>query len=172
MSVAFRPQPHDMVRRTNNQEALVEKLSVNDAPHRIGVAVRELRRGAVDLRAKAFPKSLVTGQLYDALSVLVIEYPEGCRMSDLAAALRVDASTATRAVDRLVAAGWAERNRPPDDARSFAVEATKEGIDLLLTVAVALSPEYRKRLANAFSEREQKTLARLLERLIQAFDDA
>ena len=39
-------------------------------------------------------------QQHDALGVLVLEFPDGCRMSQLASALRVDASTATHAVDR------------------------------------------------------------------------
>jgi DNA-binding MarR family transcriptional regulator len=160
-----------MARRTARQQELVDKFSVNDAPHRIGVALREVRRGATAPNGE-FPAGLDWGQQYDALGVLVMSFPDGCRMSELARVLRIDASTTTRAVDRLVASGLAERTRSAEDGRSFIVEATKQGINTYLAAAEVTSPAMRSLLNSALSAAEQKVLADLLERLIKAYDDA
>src|SRR3546814_14111921 len=48
-------------------------------------------------------------------------------MSDIAVVLRVDRSSATRAVDRLEAAGLVARRADPDDARGIGVAATQAG---------------------------------------------
>ena len=76
---------------------------------RVGAAWRELRRGA---SMQAFrpmvygegDEALDLGQV-DVLDLLV--FHGSARMGELAEALRVDASTATRAVNRLVDAGLA-----------------------------------------------------------------
>src|SRR5215210_2372965 len=93
---------------------------------RVGTAWRELRRGAAMQRLRPLlygddPDSLDLGQV-DTLDLLM-ERGE-CRMSDLAGALRVDASTATRAIDRLVTRGLVERSHPPEDRRTVVVQAT------------------------------------------------
>lgn len=94
---------------------------------RIGLAWRDLRRGA----SMAVLQSLLYGETgldlgqLDTLEHLV--HGDGQRMSDLADALRVDASTATRAVQRLVDAGFAERSPDPGDARCVIVRATRLG---------------------------------------------
>lgn len=61
---------------------------------------------------------------YSLLSAVVKLGP--VRPSDLAAALRVQASTITRNLQPLVAAGWVALG-PGDDARSRKVEATEAG---------------------------------------------
>jgi DNA-binding MarR family transcriptional regulator len=160
-----------VARRTARQQELVDKFSVNDAPHRIGLALREVRRGATAPK-DTFPPGIEWGQQYDALGVLVITFPDGCRMSELARALRVDASTTTRAVDRLVASGLAERTRSEDDGRALIVETTRKGIATYLAAAEVTSPAMRSLLNAALSPAEQEVLADLLERIIKAYDDA
>jgi DNA-binding MarR family transcriptional regulator len=104
----------------------------------------------------------------DALEFLVLR--GGCRMAELAAALRVDASTATRAVQRLVDAGLALRTAVPDDARGVTVAATDAGRRAHEAVA------QRRRAAivtmtSVFDADERQALADLLERLVGALDD-
>ena len=84
---------------------------------RIGTAWKELRRGAAMVAVRDYffaadEDSLEPGQM-DTLDLLAQQ--PAWRMSELAEALRVDPSTATRAVQRLVRAGLAERGsrRPP-----------------------------------------------------------
>lgn len=56
-------------------------------------------------------------------------------MSELADALRVEPSTATRAVQRLVNAGLAERRPSNDDGRVVQVEITEAGREVFEAVA-------------------------------------
>ena len=94
---------------------------------RIGLAWRDLRRGA----SMGVLQSLIYGETGLDLGQLdTLEHltqVDGQRMSELAEAMRVDASTATRAVQRLVDAGYAERSPHPADARCVVVRATAEG---------------------------------------------
>ena len=76
----------------------------DDTARRIARAWRELRRGASAARLRSHllgpdGPHLEQGQL-DALEILASR-SDGWRMSEFADALRVDASTATRAVERL-----------------------------------------------------------------------
>lgn len=93
-------------------------------------------RGCTNLKLHQFSRAI--GAHYDAyvaptglrkmqyslLSAVVKLGP--VRPSDLAAALRVQASTITRNLQPLVAAGWVALG-PGDDARSRKVEATEAG---------------------------------------------
>jgi DNA-binding MarR family transcriptional regulator len=142
-----------------------------ETERRIGAAWRELRRGAsmAGLRAYLYgddPDALDLGQV-DTLDLLVQR--DAWRMRDLACALRVDASTATRAVDRLVAADLAARTRSPQDARAVEVALTPDG-----RAQHAVLVERRRlamdRILDGFSEEERRSLAELLERLIAGVD--
>jgi DNA-binding MarR family transcriptional regulator len=104
----------------------------------------------------------------DTLELLVLG--GGHRMAELAAAMRVDASTATRAVQRLVDAGYALRTAAPDDARGVTVVATDAGHAAHEAVAG------RRRAAivamtSVFDHDERAALADLLERLVAALDE-
>lgn len=69
------------------------------------------------------PTGLKNSQ-YSLLSHVVLLGP--LRPSDLAARMKIDASTLTRNLQTLVAAGWVEQG-PGDDARSRSVVATEAG---------------------------------------------
>lgn len=138
---------------------------------RIGTAWRELRRGASmnTLRALLYGEgddALDLGQI-DGLDLLA--QVGACRMTDLADVLRVDRSTATRAVDRLVESGLAERRRSAGDARVVEVVLTAEGRrrhDAL----VARRRDAMAHILAGFSGDERRTLADLLERLVAGVD--
>src|SRR4051794_19719370 len=90
-----------------------------DVAIRIGGAWRNLRRGASNAGLRDYffggePEPLDSGQI-DTLDTLV-QRPSW-RMSDLAEALHVDPSTATRAVQRLLKPALAERTGGSDDGR-------------------------------------------------------
>ena len=137
---------------------------------RIGVAWRELRRGAsmIRFRELLYGPDIEIGQV-DALDLLVQHGPS--RMRDLADALRVDASTATRTVARLADAGLVERVPDPDDARGVRVRLSAEGEELH-----AVMGERRRllfdRVLGGFEPDELSTLADLLERLVAGVDAA
>ena len=109
---------------------------VYDLAVRIGLAWRELRRGAATSGLRDFlygsdEESIEQGQM-DTLDVLA-QRPSW-RMSELADALRVEPSTATRAVERLVKAGMAERQPSVDDGRVVRVLITAAGQGMHETV--------------------------------------
>jgi DNA-binding MarR family transcriptional regulator len=143
-----------------------------DVAVRIGRAWREMRRGAstATLREYMFGTSddaLDAGQM-DTLDVLA-QRPSW-RMSELAEALHVDPSTATRAVQRLVRVNLATRSADRDDGRVVMVCATEAGqrrhddIDRRRGYVIS-------RLMSAFTPRERTDLADLLTRFVQQLDE-
>ena len=141
--------------------------------YRIAFAWRELRRGASTSAVRdyfygAADDALEAGQV-DTLDLLV-RRPDGWRMSELAEALRVDPSTATRAVQRLVNDGLAERRPCIDDGRVVLVHASPDGARRYRAVAKRRAAAMRV-LLSAFDARERALLADLLERFVGALDE-
>jgi DNA-binding MarR family transcriptional regulator len=137
---------------------------------RIGRAWIELRRGAAAsaLRAYLFgtEKALEQGQM-DALDLLTRrERP----MKELAARLRVEPSTATRAVQRLEHDGLVERFTSPKDGRVVLVRITDEGRRRHDAVAERRSIAMMHILGE-FDPQERAQLADLMDRLIASIDD-
>jgi DNA-binding MarR family transcriptional regulator len=135
---------------------------------RIGFAWRELRRGASAqaMRERLYGDLLEPAQV-DALDVVVAS--GGCRMAELADALRVDRSTATRLVDRLVRAGVVDRRETTGDGRGVLVVTTPRG--------EALFEEFSTRrramlyaVLDDFDDGDRRHLADLLERLVAGID--
>ena len=137
----------------------------------IGTAWKELRRGAAmsilrDHMFGAGKDALEPGQV-DTLDLLVQQ--PAWRMSDLADALRVDPSTATRAVQRLERSGLAERVPSADDGRVVMVSATPLGVrrhDAIderrrVSMATILGP---------FTPEERQEMAQLMTRLVDSLD--
>jgi DNA-binding MarR family transcriptional regulator len=143
-------------------------LDAGSAELRIGVAWRELRRGTsmVAVRERLLGDLLDPAQV-DTLDLIVES--DGRRMSELAEALRVDASTATRAVARLVDAGIVERVAAPGDGRGVVVVVSPAGRAL----HDELSARRRTMLLEVlddFSKADRARLADLLERLVAGVD--
>ena len=139
---------------------------------RIGSAWRQLRRGGsmLELRqmmyggAREQPLDVAQG---DALDAIVELGP--VRMGDLAAALRVDASTATRTVDRLATAGLATRVECRDDKRGVAIKATPQGRRRHARM-VATATETLEEILGVFDPEELRTLGALMGRLVESLD--
>jgi DNA-binding MarR family transcriptional regulator len=138
---------------------------------RIGTAWKELRRGAAmsvlrDHLFGAGKDALEPGQV-DTLDLLARE--PAWRMSDLADALRVDPSTATRAVQRLERAGLAERRPSPDDGRVVIVSATALGLQRHDAIDERRRASMSTMLA-VFDLDERRDLAELMDRLVASLD--
>jgi DNA-binding MarR family transcriptional regulator len=67
-------------------------------------------------------------------ALVVVAQRQGTALHEVASALGVHPSTATRTCDRLVAAGLICRNDDPDDRRYLALTATDEGRQLVESV--------------------------------------
>ena len=136
-------------------------------PERVGLALTELRRGtAQDLRSRLYGELVDLAQA-DALQV--IARLGGCNMSELAAELRVDASTATRTVRRLTDAGLVERAVSPADGRAVLVSLTDSGLAMVAEIGQRGRGAVRS-ILSGFSDREQAQLVQLLEKLVAAID--
>jgi DNA-binding MarR family transcriptional regulator len=133
----------------------------------IFLAWRELRRGA----GTAALRGVLYGAGEDALDPAPVDALElllersSWRMSDLAAALYIDASTATRTIDRLVESGLAVRRRATDDARGIVVSTTAAGRRLCVRIRRGRQVLVRE-FMQEFSVEECQALAELMERLV------
>jgi DNA-binding MarR family transcriptional regulator len=136
---------------------------------RLGVALRELRRGtAQDLRSRLYGDLVDLAQA-DCLEVIALR--GSCTMSELAAELRVDASAATRTVRRLVDSGYASRAPDPSDARAVVVSLTPDGLVLGKEIG-RRGLEATLEILAEFSDAEQGEFVDLLERFVQGIDKA
>ena len=138
----------------------------------IGASWVQIRRGAAmgalrEYLLGAGDDALEQGQM-DSLDLLARQ--PSWRMSDLAEALRIDPSTATRAVQRLVASGHAVRSTNDVDGRVVMVEITDAGRSRHADVNARRGLLMTHMLA-AFSPEERPVLADMLERFVHAVDE-
>lgn len=139
---------------------------------RILNAMRDVRRGTTTFRLRtrlySGDEQLDQGQA-DALDLVVSSGT--CRMVEVAEMMKIDPSTATRAIARLVDAGLVEREPSPTDRRSVLVRATPEGIERHRRI-----DEERRRFLRTvfdrFESEEVRQLATLLCRLVADIDEA
>lgn len=110
--------------------------------------------------------ALEIGQM-DTLDLLV-QQPEW-RMGDLAEALRVDPSTATRAVQRLEKFGLAQRCTGSEDKRVVMVSASQSGRARHAEAAVRRE-ELLQHIMSAYDPVEFEQLASLMERFVESLD--
>ena len=142
-----------------------------DLAVRIGLAWREVRRGSStsvlrDYLYGSDQESIEQGQM-DTLDLLATQ--PSWRMSELADALRVEPSTATRAVQRLVNAGLAERIPNADDGRVVEVEITTQGRAVFEAVAERRG-ELLTFILKQYRRDELPIFADMLERFVVSID--
>jgi DNA-binding MarR family transcriptional regulator len=145
---------------------------MDDDLARVGTAWRELRRGASTAALRRMLHTTASGQLdlgqVDTLELLVDA--GAVRMGELADLLRVDASSATRAVQRLVADGYARRRADPCDRRGVIIEATPGGRATVEEMR-ARARSALEQLTSGFSTTEIRQLGELMSRLVGALDE-
>jgi len=136
---------------TSPVEDLVRQL------YRLGFVQRGIAREAL---------SELGSQGFTALGVLKLQGPQ--RVSDLATALNIDLSVASRQCSALASAGYVAREPDPDDRRAHRLVLTDTGASVLR--------ESHRRMVHAFgqaltgwSETDISSLAAGLERLREDF---
>ena len=143
-----------------------------DLAVQIGRSWVQIRRGASmgalrDYLLGSGDEALEQGQM-DSLDLLARQ--PSWRMSDLAEALRIDPSTATRAVQRLVISGLAVRSPNDGDGRVVMVEITDAGRSRHADVN-ARRGLLMAHMLGAFTPEERPVLADMLERFVAAVDE-
>ena len=143
-----------------------------DLAVQIGRSWVQIRRGAAMGALREYllgsgDEALEQGQM-DSLDLLARQ--PSWRMSDLAEALRIDPSTATRAVQRLVISGLAVRTPNDGDGRVVMVEITDAGrwrhADVNARRGLLMT-----HMLGAFTPEERPVLADMLERFVAAVDE-
>lgn len=139
---------------------------------RMGRAWREIRRGATagevrDVIYGIGGSAIEPGQM-DALDVIIVEGQH--TMGEIAERLRIDPSTATRAVQRLIKDGLAVRNVDDTDARVVTVSPTERGRKIHADVA-RRRREVMLGIMEHFPEGDREALADTLERFVAALDN-
>jgi DNA-binding MarR family transcriptional regulator len=159
------------MRRTVEPIASVDFTNPIEAEHatRIGRAWVELRRGAWTHHQRKYlfgdDEPIEPGQM-DALDLLA---RRDRTMRQMAERLRIDPSSATRAVQRLVADGLAERFAAPEDGRIVMVRISELGRDRHAEVATRRAFALAH-LLSEFTPEERADLAGLLDRFVDALD--
>jgi DNA-binding MarR family transcriptional regulator len=148
-----------------------------NAPTDLDAAFSCIERSLIGITRLAHPSRIfgervdASGQLLDltAYSVLArIEQFGPIRLTDLAAAMEIDISTASRHVHGLEDRGLLLRNDDPDDLRARRLELTEAGGAILRRARTARLAAIRERLA-VWSPTDVGELARLLEQLLESF---
>lgn len=158
--------------RTTTPVDLTDPVQAEIA-ERISQAWIALRRGPSSLTIRDIflgtgPGALEAGQ-WDTLNLLAQR--DEWRMGDLAAALKVEPSTATRAVQRLVNLGLAERVSRPGDGRVVHVAVTDEG-RARAEILHGRGRFFLSHILSFFDEDERDLVAEFFERFVRAMDSA
>lgn len=138
---------------------------------RLGRAWRAIRRGASVGRVReriygTDEDAIEPGQM-DALDLLV--QVDAHRMGDLASALDIDPSTATRAVQRLMKDGLVARVEKGGDGRVVYVGITDKGRSVHQQVAERRLDVLR-RIVSKFPEKDALVIAESLEQFVQGIE--
>jgi DNA-binding MarR family transcriptional regulator len=89
----------------------------------------------------------------------VIARTAGCRVYDIVSRLSITVGGASKAVDRIEAAGHCVRRSNPDDRRSSIIELTPAGASLLAEAIPVVDSELEIRLGSALSARSLQQLS-------------
>jgi DNA-binding MarR family transcriptional regulator len=100
--------------------------------------------------------------LADLSSLEVVAATGGCRVQDLVSTLHITVGGASKVVDRLVVAGYAERAPNPQDRRSSVLTPTSAGLALLGQVRGDVDAFLSQHLATPLSPAGLTDLDRLL----------
>ena len=138
---------------------------------RIRSAWRDLRRAGSTGAVRAYlyePDAPLEVAQADALDLIVTNAP--VRMSEVAALLRVDPSTATRTIAKLQDRDLVTREPDPQDARAVLVTPSPRGAEVHARVRARANTLVTETL-DSFQPHERQALATLMERLVSAIDD-
>ena len=102
---------------------------------------------------------LALGQ-YELLQIM--SRREGCRVLDIVREVGITVGAASKAVDRLEAAGWCRRRVNDQDRRSSLLTVTPAGARLLARARPTFEQELAERLAAVASARALDQTARVL----------
>lgn len=158
------PEAHELADLVGDLIRLKHRLRVvvPDDLVRLKERLGELHRGDAAARVEDY-------ELFYRLAVVLHRRREPVTMTDLAEALGAPLSSATRMVDWLVSAGYAERLADPLDRRVVLVRLTDAGRRLYQTISDFLE-ERVAALTGGLTREERTTLVALLRKVLAALE--
>ena len=105
---------------------------------------------------------------HEAVHRLVIAPGRRLTMYQLADALLVSRSGATRLIDRLEARGWVTRRIAPHDRRVVRAELTREGAAAFAHMGAVFAAAFEERFGGLLSDEEVAALRGVLAKLLAA----
>lgn len=139
-----------------------ERLATLWRAARLGPTVERLRRHVL----QGGERTIDAGQ-FRALDAVAANGP--CAIRELAVVMGLEPSSVTRALAKLEAAGWIEKNRSEHDHREVLVRLTEAGRDhhrFFVDRAITIYQD----IFVVFSDQERIVLADLLERMLKSTD--
>jgi DNA-binding MarR family transcriptional regulator len=121
---------------------------------------------AVDARLRA-THGLSAGQ-YELMQIIADR--EHCRVYDIVQEVAITVGAASKAVDRLEAAGWCRRSANPDDRRSSLLSLTAAGSRLLAKARPTFLDEVGRRTGGVVTARALQQTATTLAALRAALE--
>jgi DNA-binding MarR family transcriptional regulator len=95
--------------------------------------------------------------------LLALSWKEGCSQEHLARYLNLSKATATRAIAALEKGGYVYRIKDENDRRIYRVFISEKGKQTVPLIVRTLG-EWNRTLLSGFSEEEEETFARLLDK--------
>lgn len=131
----------------------------------LGYQIRQAQTASFrDLAARFRDLNVTPGEF--SLMTLVRSNPQ-IRQIDLTRIYKLDKSTMSVAVNRLVRRGLVAQRKLPEDRRFHGLSLTPAGEDLLNTVT-AIVDDQERRMADAVGEEDWKTAMEALRRIVAA----
>ncbi len=122
------------------------------------------------IEAAVFVPAGLSDAQYNVLRILRGAGDSGLRCSDIAARLITSDPDITRLLDRLVKRGLVTRQRDSEDRRVVRATITPNGLELLTPLDQPLLDAHRRSLS-VLSQRELRSLIKMLERIRASLDD-
>ncbi|PZA23368.1 MarR family transcriptional regulator [Modestobacter versicolor] len=101
----------------------------------------------------------------------VIQRTPDCRVHDVVQQLAITVGGASKAVDRIEAAGLCRRRAHPTDRRSSILEVTPAGERLIADGTALLRAELTRRMGAVLPDGTLREFAAVVDRLLAAHDD-
>lgn len=127
----------------------------------VSLQVLRTANGLEHAFSECFKSFGLTMTQYNALRILRGAEPDGLCRNEVRDRLLAPVPDATRLLDRLIAAGYAQKEVNPNDKRYVTAKITSEGLALLAKMDEPVLEMHRKQLNN-LSQSELEQLASLL----------
>jgi len=135
------------------------------------VQLSEITRLRTEKRIKAASLDLNRGEIVTLTCLRLSPEPHELRQSEISERVLLTSGGVTNICKQLMARGWLERNKDPDDARSSVYRLTTEGTATIDAV-IPIIHNAEKEMASCLEDDEIKALCAVLERVTETIESS